>query len=482
MLERMRSTIVALLVLVAAASSPAREAPPNRKQVAEALAKAVAFFHAKVAVSGGYVWQTSADLTRREGEGKVTAKEVWVQPPGTPTVGEAYLAAYRMTGDSGYLAAAVEAARALVFGQLRSGGWGYSIEFDPIKRRVVPYRLKGAGSGLGVTTLDDDTTQSALRFLMRVDRAMDFKDEMINLAVLAALKSLVKAQYPNGAWPQTFERPYDPKDHPVRKASFPESWSRKWTRPRYRSFYTLNDNVIPDVVETMLLAARIYDRGSYREAAKHAAEFVLMAQMPDPQPGWAQQYDTAMHPAWGRRFEPPAITGGESRSAIRVLLRMYRERGDKRWLEPIPRALDYFAASVRPDGKLARFYELGTNRPLYFTRGYKLTYEDSDLPTHYAFSIDNWVPAMRKTFERLRDMPIGDLEGIRIDPAPPKRTEALDRRVAAIVAALDERGAWVEKGRLMYWGPDDPTTHVIRSATFARNVRTLAGWLKAAAE
>ena len=31
-------------------------------------------------------------------------------------------------------------------------------------------------------------------------------------------------------------------------------------------------------------------------------------QMPDPQPGWAQQYDYDMRPMWARKFEPAAIT------------------------------------------------------------------------------------------------------------------------------------------------------------------------------
>jgi len=480
MLAFMRTAILVVLVLMTFATAPASAAPLSRKRVEEALSKAATFYRNEAAVSGGYVWQMSADLTKREGEGTVTSKQVWVQPPGTPTVGEAYLHAYRMTGDSGYLTAAVATARALVFGQLRSGGWGYVIEFNRQKRSMIPYRLKGAPLGLGVTTLDDDTTQSALRFLMRVDRAMDFKDELINTSVLTGLKALVKAQYPNGAWPQTIEQPYEPSEYPVLKASVPESWPRKWNRPRHRTFYTLNDNVIPDMIETMLLAARIYGRGSYREAAKHAAEFLILAQLPAPQPAWAQQYDKAMHPAWARRFEPPAVTGSESRSVIRALMRMYRERGDKRWLAPIPSALAYFEKSLRSDGKLARFYELGTNRPLYFTKRYVLTYDDSDLPTHYAFVIRNWVPAVRKELERLQSTPFEDLPPIRIDAPPPKRTEKLDREVTAIVSTLDERGAWVEDGRLRYHGADDPTRRVIRSATFARNIRILAGWIKAA--
>ena len=56
------------------------------------------------------------------------------------------------------------------------------------------------------TTLDDNITQAAMRLLMRVDRDLGFKDAPIHEAALFALDSLIKAQYPNGAWPQRFSR------------------------------------------------------------------------------------------------------------------------------------------------------------------------------------------------------------------------------------------------------------------------------------
>ena len=61
-------------------------------------------------------------------------------------------------------------------------------------------------------------------------------------------------------------------------------------------------------------------------------------------------------------------------------MKIYRVTGDKKYLEPIPRALAYLKKSRLPDGRLARYYELKTNRPLYMTRDgdeYSLTYDDS---------------------------------------------------------------------------------------------------------
>ena len=53
-----------------------------------------------------------------------------------------------------------------------------------------------------------------------------------------------------------------------------------------------------------------------------------------------------MHPAWARVFEPPSVTGGESQGILRTLMVLYRETGNRKYLEPIPRALAYLKRSV----------------------------------------------------------------------------------------------------------------------------------------
>mgnify|MGYP005865230663 CR=1 FL=1 len=80
-----------------------------------------------------------------------------------------------------------------------------------------------------------------------------------------------------------------------------------------------------------------------------------------------------MHPAWARAFEPPSVTGAETQSILRILMTLYRETGNKKYLEPIPRALGYLKRSLLPADSeseirkrvegptLARFYELKTN-------------------------------------------------------------------------------------------------------------------------
>ncbi|MBN2507531.1 MAG: polysaccharide lyase [Verrucomicrobia bacterium] len=455
-----------------------------REQAREALRRAVEFFRREVAVEGTYLWCYSEDLSRREGEGVATATRGWVQPPGTPSVGQALLTAYDATGDASYLEAARETALGLVRGQLQSGGWTYVIEFDPAQRHRYAYRNGGSPKGRNVTTLDDDTTQSALRFLMRIDQALGFRDPKIHECVRYALESLLKAQFPNGAWPQGFDTLPDPSRFPVRSAAYPETWSRTWPGSgRYWQHYTLNDNALATTLDTMLDASRVYGKPApgndcatlalrCRAAAEKAGDFLVRAQMPEPQPAWAQQYDVAMHPAWARKFEPPAVTGGESQAAMRTLLQLCRETGRRRYLEPIPSAIQYLRRSRLPDGRLARFYELRTNRPLYFTTDYQLTYDDRDLPTHYAFKVSDGTDAIAREHERTRQL-LTQPHAPSPTPTPPPRIE----EVKTVLNALDARGRWIEPGGLRYHRPKDPAVRVIRCDTFSRNVELLSRFL-----
>jgi hypothetical protein len=198
--------------------------------------------------------------------------------------------------------------------------------------------------------------------------------------------------------------------------------------------------------------------------------------MPDPQPGWAQQYNPDMQPAWARKFEPPALTGSESYGVVRALFQLYRETGDKKYLEPIPRALAYYRSSVLPNGQLARFYELKTNRPIYFTKDYQYTYSDADTPTHYSFKGGNWTDAAEREYQQLLKRTPEELQA-QGTKRPSKASPKLVSQVQSVLAALDDRGRWVEDGRLRYQGDDDPARRIIDCASFIRNVRTLSTYL-----
>ena len=92
---------------------------------------------------------------------------------------------------------------------------------------------------------------------------------------------------------------------------------------------------------------------------------------------------------------------------------------------------------------MARFYELRTNRPLYFTREYALTYSDADLPTHYAFKVGNPTDRIERLYQRILKE---GRETILAERAQVRPVAA--ERIKAVIDALDAEGRWLEEGRL----------------------------------
>jgi hypothetical protein len=453
----------------------ADEASKLREAARSAILKSVEFFRTQVAVEGGYVFRVSGDLKLREGEEKVGPKTVWIEPPATPAVGMAYLEAYRASGEKELLKAAAETARCLVRGQLYSGGWSVDIHFAPEERKAQAYRVDGPlqPNARNITTLDDDKTQSCVRFLMNFDRELGFKEKSVHEATLYALDALLKFQYPNGAWPQRFSTPSDPKEFSVKQASYPESWSRVYPKQDYTGYYTLNDNTHVDTMLLMLGAYDIYGDDRYKQAAMKGGDFLLSAQMPEPQPAWAQQYNRDMQPAWARKFEPPAVTGGESQKVVETLLRLFQETGESRYADSSRKALDWLKKSVLPDGQLARFYELKTNRPLFFTKQYVPTYDDGDLPTHYGFKVKNGLAKLEERYEKLVKLSPADLKAYADRQRKNSKIEKPgESEVKKVIAALDSRGAWLESGSLSNY--KDYKGQVIDSKTFIKNLGILS--------
>ena len=125
---------IGLFTLSATWASPIHAQPTDsqlRQEATQTIKKAAAFYRTKVVSHGGYVYYYSIDLKNRWGEGRASSDTIFVQPPGTPTVGMAYLKAWKATGDKYYLDAARETAESLVYGQLQSGGWTQTIHFGP---------------------------------------------------------------------------------------------------------------------------------------------------------------------------------------------------------------------------------------------------------------------------------------------------------------------------------------------------------------
>ncbi len=422
---RLLATLLTIAVIL-----PARAMTPAEAQTA--ADQAIDYFRAHCAQRGGALWWYTTDLKVQAGEGSMVPKSViWVQYPGTPAVGEAYLQLYDATGDRKYLEFATAAGEALAWGQL--------------------------------------------------DKRLEGQHAEIKHTVDYALEALLKAQYPVGCWPQRFSKPADPNT-PVLQARYPDDYPKTFPKVDYKDFYTLNDGTLRDCMRTLFLASEIYGDQRFEQAALNGGEFILRAQMPEPQPTWAQQYNHQMEPAWARQFEPASVTGGESVGAMQMLVDLWIRTGDRKWIEPLPRALAWFERSQLPDGQFARFYELHTNKPLYFVKDtYELTYDDSNMPTHYAFKVGSatGVKRVADTIVKNRDALLAAQQRERNAKEWAARAKELEGDVTKAIAALDAEHRWTKRAQIREGRETLVPRDIIDTSIYIRNLRTIAEYLKA---
>jgi hypothetical protein len=180
-----------------------------------------------------------------------------------------------------------------------------------------------------------------------------------------------------------------------------------------------------------------------------------------------------MQPIWARKFEPPAVSGDESQEVIETLMHVSQATGDRRYLEPIPRALAYVKRSLLPDGRLARYYELETNKPLYMVRNgdeYALTYDDSRLPAHYGWKSESRLGELQDRYDVLTR------------GGSTAKLDVTDAEARRIIAALDGRGRWVSSyggERLVGQPKFQLGAKYLSSEVFSRHLIALSEFVRA---
>lgn len=424
-------------------------------KIENTLKKSVRAFYS-INAHGGYVYYVTPDLSQRWGESLANEHTIEVQPPGTPAVGQAFLRVYNTTGDEQALHAAKHAAFALIRGQNDLGGWMHTIRFDAPKRNMVSF--------------DDDQTQSAISFLMALDQEID--DDSLTLAVDKALEMMQMTQLKDGGWPHVYPKQGNYHDHA-----------------------TYNDEGINDCIRVMMEAHRYYGREELAESLRKAGRYIEISQLPPPQPGWAQQYNEYLQPAWARTFEPPSVCPAVTINNINTLIDFYLYFGRRTYLEPIPDALRWLHEIQLPNGKWARFVELGTNKPLYYDRGRIRVNSTSELSierrTGYGYESD-LSDRLDKAEERFKEASTSDITELRKKRAAAPAIELLEAerdellpQVESILKSIDKDGFWITKndrykkrapGQL--WKGEYETQDRLSSSVFISNVNALCRFLE----
>jgi PelA/Pel-15E family pectate lyase len=434
---------------------PAQEA--SRNQILDTMKKATVFMVETVSTNGGYVWTYLPDLSRRWGELEARDTMIWVQPPGTATMGHLFLDAYHATGDEYYYQAAERAANALIWGQLPSGGWNYMIDFAgdrslrdwyaTIGRNA--WRLEEFQHYWGNATFDDAGTVESSKLLLRL--YVEKRDPKFKPALDKAIQFVLESQYPIGAWPQRYPLKSEFVHH---------------GKPDYTAYLTFNDDVAAENIDFLLMGYQALGEQRLLDPIIRGMNAFLVTQQGPPQPGWALQYTPDLKPAGARTYEPNALVTHTTARNIELLLSFYRLTGETKFLARVPDAIDWLQRlalppGIAPEGRThPTFVEIGTNKPLYVHREgsnvvngrYYVDYSPKNTLGHYSAFRRIDVAGLRKQYEEARAEPPEALakksplsSGAGVVPLPRYVTVQSGQSgasAAKIVADLNDRGYW----------------------------------------
>lgn len=276
-------------------------------------------------------------------------------------------------------------AASILLYQTKSGGWPKNTDMtQPPSAEFLANHKEDHRA----PTIDNRATTTQMDFLARVFSATG--DAPCRAAVERGLDYLLAAQYPSGGWPQFY---------PLIKG--------------YYTHITYNDNAMVNALTVLRLMARGLPPYAFVDADRRARAAgavekgiacILRTQVKQngKLTAWCAQYDeTTFAPAWARNFEPPTLTAGESIGIIKFLMEVENPgpdivaavEGSVRWLESVKISGLRVDNTPGTDGKKdrhavadptapalwARFYELGTNRPVFTGRDKVIRYDFNEI-------------------------------------------------------------------------------------------------------
>jgi PelA/Pel-15E family pectate lyase len=453
--QERKSRMALVAAMIALAIVAPRAQAPDRAQVLAAMKRATVFMVEKVAYQGGYVWSYLPDRSRQWGEMEANKTMIWIQPPGTPSMGHLFLDAYHATGDEYYYRAAEQVGGALMQAQHPSGGWNYIFDFageaslrqwyDTIGRNA--WRLEEFQHYYGNATFDDAGTAESAKFFLRL--FVEKKDPKYRVPLDQAIKFVLDSQYPIGVWPQRF-----PKAAAVSLHGLPD----------YTSYATFNDDVAAENMDFLLMCYQAFGDATLLDPIVRGMNAFLVTQLGAPQPGWGLQHTLDLLPAGARTYEPRALVTHTSATNLGLLLRFYRLTGETKFLARIPEALDWLEQLTLPPGVAPpgrthpTFVEIGSNEPLYvhregsnvFNGRYFVDKNPTGTIVHYSAFRNIDVAGLRKQFESAKNTPPTEVIktsplklGAGRVPLPKYYTPPPAGDAARVMADLNAEGYWL---------------------------------------
>jgi len=271
------------------------------------------------------------------------------------------------------------------------------------------------------STIDNNATTTQIQYLARVYSASSCAK--YGDAAIAGIEYLIEAQYDNGGWPQIYPN-----------------------AEGYPAHITFNDDAMAHVMDLLRDVSAREEYYAFADealatsaaaAVERGIDCILDTQIVigGVKTGWCAQHDeVTLEPAQARSYELPSLSGSEGADLFGLLMAI--EEPSPEVIEAVQAAAAWFEAvkitgiridetadPAQPTGEdrivvedpaappiWARFYELGTNRPIFssrcevdecdadpfFMRRYTMAEIDNERRTGYAW-YGNWPAQLLST-------------------------------------------------------------------------------------
>jgi PelA/Pel-15E family pectate lyase len=277
----------------------------------------------------------------------------------------------------------------LIF-QRNNGGWPKNYDMQVVLTADQVKKLVDTKDVLH-TTFDNSNTYTHIEYLAKVYTLTHIAK--YKTACEKGIQFCLAAQYANGGWPQYF--PLEPKNY---------SRHITYNDGAYLGVMKMLEKIVKNDPDFLFVDKQLQKKSLI--AYQKGLDCILKTQIVDNGrlTVWCQQHDEiTLQPAWARAFEPPSICNGESASIILFLMTL--ENPNAQIIKSVQSAVKWFEDSKIYNTRVetvkgptepstyrtittdkvvvtdstakpiwTRYYELGTNKPLFCDRNSKYLY------------------------------------------------------------------------------------------------------------